>query len=310
MFQKMVAIEPTSMVDEHMERLRKYAREFVEYDDIPVGDEEIIRRIGDADAVLLRHNTHIGESVLRACPNVRYIGMCCSLYAPENANVDILTAKELGIVVKGIRDYGDEGVPEYVISELVRFLHGFGDSPMWRDQPLELTGIPVGIVGLGTTGIMIARALRFFGADVHYYSRSRKPEQEAGGLSYLPLDELLQKVDILCCCLNKNVILLGEREFELFGSGKILMNTSIGPSHEIAALEKWLRNPENHVFCDMDRGIDPTGALLSLPNVHCTNKSAGMTSLASYRLGEKALENIEAFLIVPRKESGERGLPL
>ena len=37
----------------------------------------------------------------------------------------------------------------------------------------------VGIVGLGTTGLVIAHALQYFGSDLYYYSRTRKPEEEA-----------------------------------------------------------------------------------------------------------------------------------
>ena len=48
--------------------------------------------------------------ILERCPNVRYIGMCCSLYSPESANVDIRYANERGITVTGIRDYGEKGV--------------------------------------------------------------------------------------------------------------------------------------------------------------------------------------------------------
>jgi len=50
--------------------------------------------------------------------------------------------------VTGIRDYGDEGVVEYVISELVRCLHGFGQEP-WDGMAREITGLKAGIVGLG-----------------------------------------------------------------------------------------------------------------------------------------------------------------
>ena len=95
------------------------------YPDIPASDDEIIARIGDADAVLLSYTSRINRYVLECCPNVKYIGMCCSLYSPESANVDIRYANERGITVTGIRDYGDEGVVEYVVSELVRCLHGF-----------------------------------------------------------------------------------------------------------------------------------------------------------------------------------------
>ena len=71
----------------------------------------------------------------------------------------------------GIRDYGDEGVVEYVVSELVRCLHGFGQES-WEQLPREITGLKVGIVGLGKSGGMIADALKFFGADISYYALS------------------------------------------------------------------------------------------------------------------------------------------
>ena len=65
---------------------------------------------------------------------------------------------------------------------------------------------------------MIADALRFLGAEVYYFSRTRKPDAEAAGIAYLPLRELLPEVDILCTCLPRNTILLGADEFRLFGN--------------------------------------------------------------------------------------------
>ncbi|MCQ5373312.1 dihydrofolate reductase, partial [Phocaeicola vulgatus] len=71
-----------------------------------------------------------------------------SLYSLVSANVDIRYANERGITVTGIRDYGDEGVIEYVVSVLVRCSHGFCQKP-WEGIPRENTGLKVGIVGLG-----------------------------------------------------------------------------------------------------------------------------------------------------------------
>ena len=82
MFQKLVAIEPVSLIPLAEEALHTYAREVVMYPDIPTGDAEIIARIGDADAVLLSYTSQINRSVLEKCPKVKYIGMCCSLYSP------------------------------------------------------------------------------------------------------------------------------------------------------------------------------------------------------------------------------------
>ena len=147
MFRKLTAIEPVSLEDWAEEKLHTYAEEVVLYRDIPENDEEIIRRIGDSDAVLVSYTTRIGRNVIEACPQIRYIGMCCSLYSEESANVDIACARERGIRVLGIRDYGDRGVVEFVLSELVRFLHGF-DRPMLYDIPTEITGLKAGIIGL------------------------------------------------------------------------------------------------------------------------------------------------------------------
>lgn len=297
MFNKIVVIEPVNFSAAWMDKIRPLTKELVCFVDIPASNAEIIRRIGDADGVLLSYTSQIDAEVLRACPQIRYIGMCCSLYAPESANVDIRTAQELGIVVTGIRDYGDEGVREYVISELVRLLHGFGPS-MWRAEPMELTGLKVGILGMGVTGKLVADALRYFGCRVFYYSRSRKTGLEKlRGYQFLPLDELLPQVDILCTCLNKNVVLLDAEAFELFGDEKIIVNTSIGPSHDIEAAKAWLKKSGNYLLSDTAAGIDPSGDLLNLPNALCAGKSAGVTTLAKERLGEKVLANLQMFLM-------------
>ena len=59
-------------------------------------------------------------------------------------------------------------------------------------------------------------------------------------MSYQPLDALLKDSQVVFTCLNKNVLLLGQPEFEQLGAGKVLFNTSIGPGFDSAALERWL----------------------------------------------------------------------
>ena len=116
--------------------------------------------------------------------------MACSLYDDASANVAVNFARERGIEVTGIKDYGDPGVAEFIISQLILLLHGFGKN-QWREMPHELTGKKIGIIGLGTTGQLLAECLLPFGADLYYFSRTRKPEWEQKGVKYLPLQELL-----------------------------------------------------------------------------------------------------------------------
>ena len=296
MFEKLVAIEPVSLIPPAEEELHRYAKQVVLFADIPADDDEIVCRIGDADAVLLSYTSRMGKNVIERCPNIRYIGMCCSLYSEESANVDIAYARTRGIKVLGIRDYGDRGVVEYVLHELTGILHGFG-MPMLRDEPAEITGLKVGIVGLGVSGRMIADALQFMGAEVSYYSRTRKPDAEAAGMAYKPLAQLLAESEVVFTCLNKNVLLLGKEEFAQLGEGKVLFNTSIGPGFDPDALQDWLTLPGTHFFCDTRAAAGPVAeGFFDRANVHCANVSAGRTKQAFVLLSRKVLDNIRTAL--------------
>lgn len=291
-FRKLTAIEPVSLIPSAEEELKQYAEQVILYENIPTDDEEIVRRIGDADGVLVSYTSQIRKTVMERCPDIRYIGMCCSLYSEESANVDIAYAREHGIQVLGIRDYGDRGVVEYVLYQLVRILHGF-DYPMWEKEPLELTNLKAGIIGLGVSGGMIADALLMMGARVSYYSRTRNPQKEQAGMEYRPLNDLLKENQVVITCLNKNVILLKEEQFNCLGTKKILMNTSIGTASDTDALKKWLSSSENLYCCDTEAAIgDPSGELIKQENVICMRTSVGRTKQAFELLSKKVLDNI------------------
>lgn len=292
-FRKLVAIEPVSLIPTAEQRLYELADEVVLYDDVPTDDQVIAARVGDADAVLLSYTSRLERAALEACPHVRYIGMCCSLYSPESANVDIRYAASRGITVTGIRDYGDEGVIEYVVSELVRLLHGFGEEP-WEEMPREITGLKVGVVGLGKSGGMIADAMRFFGAEVSYFARSEKAWAAEKGYRFLPLRQLLAESDVVFCCLNKNTVLLHDAEFEALGERKILFNTGLSPAWDEAPMLRWLEG-NNRLYCDTVGALG-SEALRAHRHVRCMGVSTGRTKQAFVRLSEKVLHNIENYL--------------
>ena len=292
-FNKIVAIEPVSLIPEYEEKLKTLTDEVVMYGDIPTDDDVIANRIGDADCVLLSYTSRLTAEAMAKCPNIKYVGMCCSLYSPESANVDIRYAEAHGIKVTGIRDYGDEGVVEYVVSELVRCLHGFG-QPSWEDMPREITGLKVGVVGLGKSGGMIADAMKFFGAEIAYFARSEKQAATEKGYRFMPLQDLMEWSDVVFCCLNKNTVLLHEEEFRRLGNHKILFNTGLSPAWDEAPFMKWLED-DNLCYCDT-LGALGGEQLLAHPHVRCVNVSTGRTSQAFVRLSEKVLANVEEYL--------------
>lgn len=301
MFKKLVAIEPVSLIPSAEKELFEYASEVVMYDDIPKDSAEMARRIGNADAVLLSYTSNLGKEVMEQCPNIKYIGMCNSLYSPESANVDILYANSKGITVTGIRDYGDEGVVEYVIRELVSCLHGFGtdneglpEKP-WNGIVEEITGLKCGVVGLGKSGGMIADAMKFFGADeIYYFARSEKEDAKKKGYKFLPLNEVLEKSDVVFCCLNKNTVLLYEEQFERLGDHKLLFNTGLSPAWDEVAFDTWI-NRDNRCYCDT-LGALGNEKYMNHRNVRCLNVSTGRTRQAFDRLSEKVLDNIKNYL--------------
>lgn len=299
MFKKLVGIEPLDLIPSAEKQLEEFAEKVILYRDIPKSNQEMVERIADADAVLLSYTSSLGKEVLEQCPKVDYIGMCCSLYSPETANVDIHYANQRGISVTGIRDYGDEGVVEYVISELVRCLHGFGMDPdgspakPWDGIPREITGLQVGIVGLGKSGGMIADALKFFGAEISYFSRSEKEQARQKGYTFLPLKDLLAKNEVIICCLNKNTVLLHEEEFTHLGNRKILVNTGLSPAWDMAPFTRWLEG-DNRCYCDTTGALG-SEALLAHPKVRCMQVSVGRTRQAYIRLSEKVLANLSEY---------------
>jgi len=292
MFQKLVAIEPVSLIPSAEKKLHSFAKEVILHEDIPADDNEIAARIDDADAVLLSYTSKLGKGALERCPNVKYIGICASLYTPESSNVDIYYANSKGITVTGIRDYGDEGVVEYVISELVRCLHGFDQEP-WDGMAREITGLKAGIVGLGKSGGMIADALHFLGAEISYFARSEKEWAKSKGYRFLTLDDLLKYNEVLFCCLNRNTVLLHEKQFEKLGNKKILFNTGLSPAWDEPPFLKWLEG-DNLCFCDTAGALGGEH-LLDHPKVRCMQVSTGRTRQAFDRLSEKVLENLSSF---------------
>lgn len=295
MFNKIVAIEPVLMTNEGKAELKDYAKEVVFFDTLPQSDQEIIDRINDADCILVSFTTKVNKIVLDACLNIKYIGMCCSYYGDQYSNLDMATAREKGISVGYLKDYGDEGVTEGILCQLISLLHGFGKY-QWRARPYELTGLKIGIIGLGTTGLMTARAFNFLGADVYYFSRTRKEQAEKEGIKYLPLKEMLKQVDVVSGHLNRDVILMHEEEFEALGNGKIFITISIGRCYDVRPMLKWLNAEGNYYICDPNAKVGNSEDILNHPKTIMANKIFGHSKQTDERATKQTLAGIKDFL--------------
>lgn len=297
-FQKITLIDSCGLTAEVLTQLSQLSNEQLSiYDDIPASDEEILRRIGQSDAILVSWKTTINAEVIKASPRLKYIGMCCSLYDESAASVDIAQARRQGIVVKGVKDYGDDGTLEFIFAELIYLMKGLGKH-QWQSENRELRGKVMGIIGMGTLGTMVAKMAKHFGMKVNYFSRTRKYQLEQDeGFEYMSLSELMFYCDVISIHVPKNSTVLSERDFSIKKRNSILINTVIGLTFDKEDFTRWITAHKNSfaIFDKVGAG-DHFEEFSCYPNIILSEKSSGFTLEAKSRLSEKVLENINQFL--------------
>lgn len=287
-FNKIVAVDNLGLVQDAYNKLNDYAEKIIFYSANIKEDDKLIEIIGDAECLLVSWDTVINKRVIENCRNLKYIGMCCSLFEGKSSNVDVKTARKNGIIVLGVNGYGDN-VAEFIISKLIRLIHGYGNK-QWKKQEQELEGQKIGIIGMGATGSLLVNVLKLFGADVYYYNRSKK---EGINAKYLELDELLQTVDIISTHLPQNTFILNKEKLERFGNNKIIINTSIGPTYVFDDMKAWLQNDGNYLISDRVGAGKYIQELKNIENVIYTDKVSAKTIQMDTRLSNSVLKNIE-----------------
>lgn len=296
-FKQISQIDPCGLIGPYKEKILSLSEKTpVIYDTLPHGNKEIIKRIGDADCVLVSWNTKIDAEVIRACPTIKYIGMCCSLYDEQSANVDIAEARKHAIVVKGVRDYGDNGTVEFIFAELISLYKGLGEH-QWGEEPTELTGKTIGIIGMGVLGKMVAQTALHFGMNVIYYNRTRKDDVEAAGVVYKDLNNLLSESDIITTHLPRNTTLLYDKEFSLLKKNAIYINTSLGEPFYKESFLSWIgHNTGNYAIFDAAGYSNLRDVFKPYGNIILFDKSSGFTVEAKHRLTEKVWKNMTSYL--------------
>ena len=296
-FKKITIIDNCGLVSPEVEKIALLSEAVMTiHNDFPETETEIIARFGDSDCILVSWHTKISAEILRACPKLKFIGMCCSLYDEKSANVDIVEARKLGIEVKGVRDYGDEGTVEFMFAQLICLIKGLGKNK-WRAEPTELGNKSIGIIGLGTLGQMVAKTAIYFGMKVFYFSRTRKYELEETGITFLPLDVLMERCDIITTLLPKNTQLLTEQEFKIKKRNSILINTSLGLTFEKEPFLDWMkRDKTSFTIFDACGFGNCADEFARYENIILSDQFSGFTTEAKKRLSQKVLLNLTTYL--------------
>lgn len=163
----------------------------------------------DADGLLVKLGAKVGKDVIDQLPNLKYIGMLGTGYG----GIDTEYATSKNIIVANIADYATESVAEFTFGILIEWCRGLNramglaSDGIYEDDEhpgMQIKGKKFGVIGLGDIGKRTAELAQAFGCDVSYWSKNRKPEAEAKGITYQELDDLLADSDIISLNLALN----------------------------------------------------------------------------------------------------------
>jgi len=200
---------------------------------------ETIERIKNVE-IVITNKVVLDKKVLEVSPALKLI--CVA--ATGTNNIDLKTAKELGIVVKNVKGYSTDSVAQHTISLILNLLNHinyynnyvkdgrYSTSKIFTNlskEIIQLKGKKLGIIGLGTIGARVAQLGEAFGADIIYYSTSGNNNNR--NYRKVSLHELLTEADIVSIHspLNENTRnLIANEELKKMKSSALLINTGRG----------------------------------------------------------------------------------
>jgi C-terminal binding protein len=204
-------------------------------------EEDLIGQVEEAEALLVYHTIRIGEGIIRRLKRCRLIVRCGVGYD----NIDIEAARQRGIPVANVPDYGTEEVADSalgLILALTRGIHLSNSQLRHRKTPWtfdhvrplrRLRGSVVGIVGLGRIGTAVALRAKGLGTDVVFHD-PYVPDGRDRALGIRraeTLDELLAQsrvVSLHCPLTQETRHLMNPKTVARMPAGSFLVNTARG----------------------------------------------------------------------------------
>ena len=245
-----VCVEPLGISRDRFENLKAHyaamGHTFSYYMDRREETAALAERMAEADIAVIS-NIKLPASVMEQCPHLRYLSVAFT----GLDHIDLEYCHTHGIKVQNAAGYSTTAVSELAVGMMLDLLRNIislnemirqgGSRGTFLGR--ELRGKTVGIVGTGAIGTATARLLIAFGAKVIAWSRTRRAEVEAMGVTYVDFDDLLRESDIVSLHVPLNDAtrgIIGERELALMKPTALLVNTARGPVCDIAAVGKAL----------------------------------------------------------------------
>lgn len=293
------------------EELEQYG-ELTVYDRTSLDDEkEIIQRIQDAE-VVFTNKTPLSKNIFSSCENIKYVGVLATGYNV----VDILAAKERGIVVTNIPTYGTNAVGQFAIALLLEICHRIGhhdkavhegawetnkDWCFWDYPLVELAGKTMGIIGFGKIGQTTGRIARALGMEV--IANDEYPNDRGREIAeYVSKDEVFKKADVItlhCPLFASKEGIICKKNIEKMKDGVIILNNSRGALIVEQDLAEALNSGKIYA-AGLDvvstEPIKKENPLLKAKNCILTPHMSWGAKESRQRLMKTAVENLKGFL--------------
>lgn len=272
--------------------------------------EEVLERAKGAE-VVLTNKVVISAEHMAALPDLKYIGVLATGYNI----IDIVAAKERGIIVTNIPAYSTPSVGQMVFAHILnitqRVQHysdevregkwtNCPDFCFWDTPLIELLGKKIGLIGLGQTGYNTARIAIGFGMKVWAYS-SKSRLQLPPEIRKAELDQIFRECDIvsLHCPLTESTReLVNAERLALMKPTGIIINTGRGQLVNEQDLADALNSGKIYAAGVDVLSTEPPRAdnpLLTAKNCFITPHIAWATSAARERLQVILIENLKAY---------------
>ncbi len=273
--------------------------------------EDILEYSSDAE-IILTNKTLLSGDTIEQLKHLKYIGVLATGYNI----VDVQAALKRAIPVTNVPTYGTDSVAQMVFAHILNLTqnvahHGqtvkdrrWSKNPdfCYWDMPLiELSGLTMGIIGLGRIGRAVAKLALAFGMKVIAYDVN-KPNKIPEACNMASLDEVFSRADVLslhCPLTTETGKIVNTKSLSLMKPTAFLINTSRGPlidEQSLAeALDKGIIAGAGLDVLD----IEPPGKdnpLFEAKNCFITPHIAWATRSARQRLMDTAVENVRAFL--------------
>lgn len=283
--------------------------ELTVYDRTP--SDKIVERIGDAD-VIFTNKTPISQGTLDSCPSIKYIGVLATGYNV----VDIVAAREKGILVTNVPTYGTDAVGQFAIAMLLEICHHIGhhdkavhegrwenseDFCFWDYPLIELAGKTMGIIGFGRIGQATGRIAKAIGMKV---IANDQFENESGKAiaEYVDFETLLKTSDVIslhCPLFAETQGIINKDSIARMKDGVIILNNSRGPLIVEQDLADALNSGKVYyaavdvVSAEPIKGDNP---LLSAKNCIITPHISWASKESRQRLMDIAVDNLKQYL--------------